>query len=223
MSFKSKTCTRSTVRKQLCYVQLVRSRVHLLTDKGPIVRVNPWEVHINDPNFFDPFYTNNKLDKHLWFYHLFGDNRAAVGTGPWELHRARRGAMAKFFSSANVTKLEPKVQARVQKLLDRVEEHRKAGKVIDISHAYRCYATDVVSDYAAPHTRDFLSSPDFAAAFNGALKDLSKLMLWHRHLPFLFPMMNAIPKSVIVKMDPASGAVLDNRDVCLIYTSTIPC
>ena len=94
------------------------------------------------------------------------------------------------------SKLETKIQARVQKLLDRIEGHRVAGKVINISNAYRCYATDVIPDYAAPHTRDFLNSPDFAAAFNGALKDLSKLMLWHRHLPFLFPVMNAIPKSV---------------------------
>ena len=125
--------------------------------------------------------------------------------------------MAKFFSSANITKLEPKVRARVQKLLERVEEHRRTEQVIDISNAYRCYATDVISDYAAPHTRDFLSTPDFSAAFNRSLKDLSKLMLWHRHIPILFPIMNAIPKSVIQRMDPASGAVLDNRDVCSRY------
>ena len=161
-----------------------------------MVRINPWEVHIDDPAFFDVFYSNSKLDKHAWFYRLFGDNRADGGTSTWEPHKARRGAMAKVFSAANVSKLETKIQARVQKLLDRIEGHRVAGKVINISNAYRCYATDVIPDYAAPHTRDFLNSPDFAAAFNGALKDLSKLMLWHRHLPFLFPVMNAIPKSV---------------------------
>ena len=101
-----------------------------------------------------------------------------------------------------------------------------ANKSIDISNAYRCFATDVISDYAAPHTRDFLETPDFSAAFNQALRELSKLMLWHRHIPVLFPVMNAIPKSVIAKIDPsgASVAVLENREVHLTYQlSTILC
>ena len=51
------------------------------------MRINPWEVHIDDPAFFDTLYLNSKLDKHAWFYHLFGDNRAAVGTSEWELHK----------------------------------------------------------------------------------------------------------------------------------------
>ncbi|GAB1740061.1 hypothetical protein NU219Hw_g4981t1 [Hortaea werneckii] len=72
---------------------------------GPIVRISPREVHIDDPAFFDTFYSNSKLDKDAWFYRAFGDNGAAVGTASWEQHKARRGAMAKFFSSANVAKL----------------------------------------------------------------------------------------------------------------------
>lgn len=180
------------------------------------MRISPWEVHIDDPAFFDAFYSNNKLDKDAWFYRAFGDNGAAVGTAGWEQHKARRGAMAKFFSTANVAKLEPKVLGRVQKLLDRVEEHRQAGKVIDISNAYRCYATDVISAYAAPHSRDFLSTPDFSAAFNRVLRDFSELMLWHRHIPIVFPVMSAIPKSVIAKMDAtgANLAVVENQEVC---------
>lgn len=179
------------------------------------MRINPWEVHIDDPAFFDTFYSNNKLDKDAWFYRAFGDNGAAVGTASWEKHRARRGAMARFFSTANVAKLEPKVLGRVQKLLDRVEEHRQTGTVVDISNAYRCLATDVISAYAAPHSRDFLSTPDFSAAFNRVLRDFSEFMLWHRHIPIVFPVMNAIPKSVIAKMDPtgANLAVVENQEV----------
>lgn len=129
--------------------------------------------------------------------------------------------MAKFFSSANVARLEPKVLARVQKLLDRIEEYRsdkKDGgnlKVIPISHAFRCYATDVISDYAAPHTRDFLSTPDFAATFNRVLRDFSELMLWHRHFPIVFPILGAIPRWMISRMDSTGAqiAVLDNQAV----------
>ncbi|KAL1988147.1 hypothetical protein VTN96DRAFT_677 [Rasamsonia emersonii] len=190
---------------------------------GPIVRINPWEVHIQDPTYWDTLYTNNKLDKDAWYYRAFGDNRGTVGTESWQLHRVRRAAMAKFFSSANVAKLEPKVLARVQKLCDRVQEHRDAGQVIPISHAYRCYATDVISDYAAPHTRDFLSTPDFSAAFNQVLRDFSELMLWHRHIPIVFPLLEAIPRWLIAKMDPTGAqiAVLDNQASLMKQARTV--
>lgn len=125
--------------------------------------------------------------------------------------------MAKFFSTANVAKLEPKVLARVQKLIERIREHQRSGKVVDISNAYRCYSTDVISDYAAPYSRDFLSTPDFSASFNRVLRDFSELMLWHRHIPVVFPIMNSIPKWVIAKMDPtgANLAVVENQEVCV--------
>jgi cytochrome P450 len=179
------------------------------------VRINPWEVHIKDPAYWDTLYSNNKLDKDAWYYRAFGDNRGTVGTGPWELHRLRRGAMARFFSSANVSRLEPKVLARVQKLLDRIQEHRLSKTVVPISHAFRCFATDVISDYAAPHTRDFLSTPDFSAAFNQVLRDFSEIMLWHRHIPIVFPLFGAIPRWLLSAMDPtgAQVAVLDNQAV----------
>lgn len=39
---------------------------------GPIVRINPWEVHIDgqaDPDFWHVLYSqSNKLDKCGWFY-----------------------------------------------------------------------------------------------------------------------------------------------------------
>ncbi|KAH8697083.1 putative cytochrome P450 [Talaromyces proteolyticus] len=190
---------------------------------GPIVRINPWEVHIKDTAYWDTLYTNNKLDKDAWYYRAFGDNLGTVGTGPWELHRLRRGAMARFFSNANVSRLEPKVLARVKKLLERIEEHRISNKVIPISHAFRCYATDVISDYAAPHSRDFLSTPDFSAAFNQVLRDFSELMLWQRHIPIVFPVLGAIPRWFISLMDPSGAqiAVLDNQAALLNQAKTV--
>lgn len=124
--------------------------------------------------------------------------------------------MAKFFSTANVARLEPKVISRVQKLLDRIQEHKEVNKPVDISNAFRCFATDVVSSYAAPHTRDFLSSPDFASSFNRVLRDFSELMIWHRHLwGLVFPIMNAMPKSLMAKLDPSGAtlAVAENQEV----------
>lgn len=183
------------------------------------MRINPWEVHVADPAFWDTLHANNKLDKDAWYYRPFGDNYSTVGTVSSELHRVRRHAMARFFSKANVSKLESKVLIVVERLCNRIEQHRQENKVIDISNAFRCFATDVVTDYTAPHTRDFVSTPDFSAAFNLVLRDFSYFMTLHRHIPIVFPIMEAIPRWVLPMMDPsgATSAVLENQDVSIQY------
>lgn len=37
--------------------------------QGPIVRISPREVHVNDPDFFNQLYSvTNKLEKDWWYY-----------------------------------------------------------------------------------------------------------------------------------------------------------
>ena len=58
-------CTRDMVR--FC----CRSNGPALTHSssvGPCIRINPGEVHINDPAYWDVLYANsNKLDKDSWY------------------------------------------------------------------------------------------------------------------------------------------------------------
>lgn len=123
---------------------------------GPIVRINPWEVHINDPAFMDTLFSNSRMQKDPFYYGGFGIGASAFCTQSAELHRVRRGAMSYFFSKASIVKLEPRVLQRVKQLCRRLRECRDVGKPADLSNAYRCLATDVTTDYAVPNTRNFL-------------------------------------------------------------------
>ncbi|KAK3639089.1 hypothetical protein LTR56_012638 [Elasticomyces elasticus] len=176
---------------------------------GPVVRINPWEVHINDPPYWDVLYSNSsKLDKDKWFYGGFvsTDPGATVATPSHDLHRIRRGAMSSYFSSANVRKLEPVVLSRVQKLCDRLEEHRTNGHPVNLSNAFRCLATDVVTYFAFPKPRSMLDTPDFSKDFTRLLRDFSSLITWQRHLKIVFPILMSIPDAVTVWMDASGGS-----------------
>ena len=183
---------------------------------GPIVRISPHEVHIKDSKFFLQLNANtSQLDKYAWYYDFIACSLAAAVTSSHELHRTRRLAVARHFSTANVAKLEPLIQNCISKLVSRLDEHRLQGKVVDLSNAYRCLTTDVVTGYVLPRSRSMLSLPDFAAGYNRVLRNFANIATWNRHIPIIFRIFNAIPRWVIAKIDPGpSLAVFDDQKVC---------
>ena len=183
---------------------------------GPIVRISPHEVHIRDANFFLQLNSNtSSLDKYEWYYDFIAAPLATAVTTSHELHRTRRLALARHFSTANVAKLEPLIQNCIAKLVSRLDEHRLQGKVVDLSNAYRCLTTDVVTEYALPRSRLMLSSPDFAAGYNRVLRNFSNIAMWNRHFPIIFSIFQALPRWVIATIDPGPTlAVFDDQKVC---------
>ena len=152
-----------------------------------------------------------RLDKYAWYYDYFAAPEAGFGTVAHELHRSRRTPVAKYFSTANVTKLEPLVQTCVSKLALRLQEHQREDKPVDLSNAYRCLATDVITEYALPSSRHMLDSPDFAAGYNRVLRDYPNIAIWNRHIPIIIPILNTMPRWIVKKIDPGPAlAVFDN-------------
>ena len=74
---------------------------------GPIVRISPNEVQINDPEYFAELNSNTlKLDKYAWYYGFAAAAGSGFGTVSSDLHWIRRNALAKYFSTSNVSQLE---------------------------------------------------------------------------------------------------------------------
>ena len=49
---------------------------------GPIVRISPYELHINDAEYYDELYSggSKKRDKYEWATRLFGNSASMFGT-----------------------------------------------------------------------------------------------------------------------------------------------
>ncbi|KAK8080848.1 hypothetical protein PG997_008666 [Apiospora hydei] len=151
---------------------------------GPIVRISPNEVHCNDPAFSDEIYASagRRRDKPLHQIRGSGAVSGAIfSTAGHELHRVRRNAFAKFFSRAQVAKLEGKVQRLVQTLCDKMMS--AGGQPFDVTEAYSCLSTDVVSDYAFGESFGFLDQEAWKPNFRGPACSINRPVFLFRFFP----------------------------------------
>ena len=98
---------------------------------GPIVRINPYELHVSTPQFYETLFSSSKKrDKWYWFTRIFGKDGAAFLTVDHNKHRARRAPMNPFFSIASVRRLQPMIEERIQTFLGRLNELKGTGEVL---------------------------------------------------------------------------------------------
>lgn len=119
---------------------------------GPVIRINPEEVHIADADFYDVVYTGptHKRDKWAWFCNQFGIPDSAFATVKHDVHRMRRNALNPFFSKGKVRSLQPLIEEVAHKLLSRFEEFKESGEQFTLSLAYAALTNgQYISDHPA--------------------------------------------------------------------------
>ena len=173
---------------------------------GPIVRINPYELHIIDPDFYDELYASDKkLDKYKWWTNLAGADGSSFSTVPHDLHRLRRGALNPFFSVRSVTKLEPLIKSKVDKLCQRFEDHSKTGEIVRLDAAFMALTMDIICDYAFANDRRYLDEPDFKLLWKQTIVGAFEGGALSRQFPWLLPLMKALPIPIVAAINPSVG------------------
>jgi hypothetical protein len=84
--FISRICTRN-MACQPGTSKTVERVNHLGTYTGPIIRITPEELHIQDSEYFEQFYVRSgRMDKYQWMAGRFGTEDAFFMTSPNDLH-----------------------------------------------------------------------------------------------------------------------------------------
>ncbi|RDW57302.1 hypothetical protein BP5796_12752 [Coleophoma crateriformis] len=185
---------------------------------GPIVRINPYELHVNDPNFYEELYAGGgkKRNKYGWFVRVFGGIKdGAIATVGHDLHRIRRGAINPFFSKANVRKLESGIiQAKVDKLLARMQQLEQTGQPVDLNLMYNAFTSDVIVEYAFGKSHDYLDNEDFNKNFFHMMNSMHHVGALSRHFGWFLPVMLSIPEFITTKIDKGMAAFAKFQDTC---------
>ncbi len=193
----------------------------LIFHRGPIVRIRPDVLHMNDPEFIDPIYgtAGKRRDKYKIAVNGFATPHAALGTTHHELHRARRSALNPFFSKQNVRRLEPVLQRCLHKVLGRLDGNVKSGKPIAMDLLYSATTSDIISDYCFGESYDNLDKEDLNQHFFSAFHEAGKGYHFACWNPWLVPTMTALPQNIVTLLMPQIQVFLDLVDVSALRLS----
>lgn len=169
-----------------------------LHDKhGPFVRINPHEVHCNDPAFFDVLYVGSakrRTDKSMWLVRQSWTRNATFKTIEHDLHRERRNQLSSFFSKASIRALEPLITRKIDRLCARLEEASETKKVISLTHAFVALTLDIISRVCFGFSYGCLELEDFAQDWYKEMVSASRTSNLVRHFPWIFQLTAFVPK-----------------------------
>ncbi|TGO61241.1 hypothetical protein BOTNAR_0132g00120 [Botryotinia narcissicola] len=163
-------------------------QIRKMHDKyGPIVRINPNEVHCSDSFFAAEIYGVGARKRNKPQHQVSGSmmEHSIFATIDHDLHRLRRRPLAKFFSQAQIAKVEPLIQSLVQRLCDKLLKESECPSPLDITAAYSCFTSDVVADYCFGEPFGFVAQEGWQPNFRPSLFALLHTVHIFRFFPAL--------------------------------------
>jgi len=171
-------------------------RIQELHDQyGPIVRISPNALHVNDPDFYDVYCgkVGEKRDKYAWALPHFNTPQAMVATAEHSHHRLRRGAVAQFFSKSNIRRLDYVLKNNIKKFLGRLQEFEEPGEPVNILEGYKALTSDIITTYAFGESHNYLDIQDFNKPFWDLFQELSHMDAFSNHFGMFLPIMRCLP------------------------------
>ncbi|CAL8578962.1 hypothetical protein XPA_004726 [Xanthoria parietina] len=171
---------------------------------GPIVRINPGELHIQDSEFYDQLYRReNKLDKFPGQTKMFGMPGIFFTMETHELHRQRRAPYSLFFSRKAISDMSQLITDRLDALCRRLRDSEKQRVPMPLGLGYVALTTDIISSYALADCYHLLERDDLGRSYHDLFLGFIQSCHFIKHLTFIFNMMQALPDPVILWLRPS--------------------
>ncbi|KAJ5653763.1 Benzoate 4-monooxygenase cytochrome P450 [Penicillium lividum] len=180
---------------------------------GPIVRINPRELHIKDPYYYEDIHASGarKRNRDPKYAVSFGAPYSLVGTIDHDHHRLRRSFIQNYFSKRSVTSLTPYIWAKVDQLLNRFENAYNDSTVLHLQLDFASLTADVITQYCYGWSYGYLDDTK-GSTRNDLVDAVSGLMLMfhvNRFFPILVTIFRNAPPAVVRFLQPRMGDLFD--------------
>ncbi|KAK9415788.1 putative Cytochrome P450-like protein [Seiridium unicorne] len=166
---------------------------------GPVIRIGPDEVHVNDARFYKEMYgssTRRRNKSPIWYWMeglgAVGDQSMFI-TLDHDHHRLRKAGLGSFFSKRKVQELEPRVKEKVLLLRQRLLE-RAGGAAVDLKDAFGGMALDIITLYCFNRCFGALDRPDLGREMSQLMGVGVKINPFGRTFPTIARTVMRLPK-----------------------------
>lgn len=138
---------------------------------GPIVRINPDELSIHDPAFYNDIYvteSRRRTEHYDVFIKGIDFDASHLLTQDHDLHKRRRKPLEPFFSRMGIQRLQPMLAEISLKMETRLRELAGTRKVIRLDHLFSAFSGDIIGRICLSTGQEdeerpeFLDDPNFA-------------------------------------------------------------
>ncbi|KAI0893426.1 cytochrome P450 [Annulohypoxylon nitens] len=181
---------------------------------GPIVRINPEELHVDDPAFWDVIYaTNQPYDKSELYSKRLGIPLGTISTANSEKHGRRRDAVAPFFTRSRI---QDHCQY-IQQSIDRVsytltEQYAGTNKIVAIKNLWRAVASDVVMEVCFARQKHYVDAPGFESDLAKSLDNLRFSSHIMTYFGFMLTFIKSVPNWLVKKVAPSMKPTIELRE-----------
>ena len=182
---------------------------HVAYYSGPIVRIRPDVLHINDPEYIDQVFgtAGKRRDKYKLTTNGLAVPGAAIGAIRHDLHRSRRAPMNPYFSKQSIHRLEPIIQRTLKKVLGRLARKAESGEPIAMQLLFAATTSDIISDYCFGQSSNNLDREDLNAPYFTGFTEGVRAYHLLSTLPWLPSLLKALPLSIATVLLPIKGVV----------------
>ena len=202
------------------------SGIAALHVEGPIVRINPFEIHIDDPEYYETVYaTGASFSKLKLVENRFNMPQSTFSTAHSKLHKPRRAALAPFFSTRKMQGHGPFVQSLVDKICDRFKrEYAGQGIPVVLNDVFGALSGDVITNLAFARSYDLIGTENWESPFTIAVSNMVTTSHWMTHFAWIIPAMNCIPDKLLMAFSSKFKPIIVFRRVdaltCWLVAST---
>lgn len=135
----------------------------------------------------------------------FGNEYSTFATPDAGLHAVRRGALNQFFSRQRIIGLESMIRGKLDVLIANIRPYEESGRVLNLRDVWAAFVGDVITRYCFSFDYDHLNSDGFGTNWHLSFSAIAQIGHLAMQFPLIPKVMNALPMSLVAKLDPLYG------------------
>ncbi|KAL4874864.1 benzoate 4-monooxygenase cytochrome P450 [Aspergillus karnatakaensis] len=181
---------------------------------GPIVRINPHEISISDPSFYDEIYapSSRRRDRDPKWVPGLSLPTSMIATVNHDLHRSRRAIPSNFFSKRSVIDLTPMIEERIRALIQIFEDFRQSQRPVQLDNAFAALTADIITYYSYGKLWGFVEDADFRSDVRRSVSETSRFCHVNRLFPFIPPLIRLSPKWLKRRILSGKSSLIDFQE-----------